>query len=60
MDVGVAAQVSVSYVQTLKDCLVEAVSLDGKLNHGQTRLFPHLFIYLAKVNNAQVVFRIVL
>ena len=40
--------------------MVEAVCLDGKLNHSQTSLFPHLFVYFAEVNEAQVVFRVVL
>lgn len=50
LDVGVAPEVSISDVEGLEDSLVEAVCLDGELDHRQTSLLPHLLIDFADVH----------
>lgn len=47
-------------MQRLEDCLVEAICLDGELNDSETSFLAHLLINFAYVNEAEVVFGVVL
>lgn len=47
-------------MQRLEDCLVEAICLNGELNDSETSLLTHLLIDFAYVNDAEVVFGVVL